>query len=549
MTGARPGESMKFHSAAAAALRDHGIDVLFGVMGDANMYIVNSFHHERGGRFYSSAHESGAVLMANGYAAASGRVGAATVTHGAISNAVSALLDGVRGRYPVLVLAGDTAAADTFNLQNVPQRDIVMPTGAGFEAARSPQSIGEDVAIAVRRAQLERRPIVLNVPADFLTRDAEYAKAESGSAPSPVWAPQPEAVEDAVGLMSMSRRPVVLGGRGAAAPPARRALVRLAARIGAPLATTLRAKDLFRGEPFNLGICGTLATPAGLDALVNADCLLVFGASLNALTTDSGDLLTGKRIVQCDIDPCAFGRYYPVDIAITGDSGQVADSLVELLDRADVRPAGYRSPGLADRLAAIRADVADRPATPGPLGLADALARVNDVVDPTRTLVVDGGRFSHLALQTMNVREPAAYVHALNVGQIGLSVGYGIGAAIGRPGHPALVVTGDGGFMLGGLVEFNTAVRHKVDLIVAVMNDGAYGAEYYRFVARSLDPSLTMFGWPELAAVAAALGGTGVTVRTHADFDRVRTVLAGRDRPVLIDVKLDPSTISDPGRH
>lgn len=540
---------MKFHSAAAAALRDHGIDVLFGVMGDANMYIANSFHQEWGGRFCSSSHESGAVLMANGYAAASGRVGAATVTHGAIPNAVSALLDGARGRYPVIVLAGDTADTDTFNLQNVPQRDIVMPTGAGFEAARSPESIGEDVAVAVRRAERERRPIVLNVPADYQTRDIEYTKVESGPAPSPVWAPQPEIVQEAVGLLSVSRRPVVLGGRGASAPHARRSLIRLAQRIGAPLATTLRAKDLFRGEPFNLGICGTLATPASLDTLVNADCLLVFGASLNALTADAGHLLEGKRIVQCDIDPCAFGRYYPADIAITGDSGQVADALVELLDQADVRPAGYRRPELAERLAGFPADADARRATPGTLGLADALARVNDVVDPARTLVVDGGRFSHLALQIMNVPEPAAYVHALNAGQIGLSVGYGIGAALGRPGHPSLVVTGDGGFMLGGLAEFNTAVRHKVDLIVAVMNDGAYGAEYYRFVSRSLDPSLTMFDWPELAPVATALGGTGVTVRAHADFDRVRTVLAERDRPVLIDVKLDPSTIPDPGRH
>ncbi|MGH3261472.1 MAG: thiamine pyrophosphate-binding protein [Trebonia sp.] len=540
---------MKFHSAAAAALRDHGIDVLFGVLGDANMYIANSFHQEWGGRFYSSAHESGAVLMANGYAAASGRVGAATVTHGAIPNAVSALLDGVRGRYPVIVLAGDTAAADTFNLQNVPQRDIVMPTGAGFESARSPRSIGEDVAVAVRRAKLERRPIVLNVPADFQARDVEYAKVEPGAAPSPTWAPRPEAVEEAVGLISMGRRPVVLAGRGASSPHARRSLVRLAQRVGAPLATTLRAKDLFRGEPFNLGICGTLATPAGLDALAKADCLLVFGASLNPLTADAGDLLAGKRIVQCDIDPCAFGRYFPVDIAITGDSGQVADALVELLDRADVRPAGYRGTGLAERLAAVHADAADRRAAPDTLGLADALARVNDLVDPARTLVIDGGRFSHLALQTMSVPEPAAYVHALNVGQIGLSVGYGIGAALGRPGHPTLVVVGDGGFMLGGLAEFNTAVRHKVDLVVAVMNDGAYGAEYYRFVGRSLDPSLTMFDWPELAAVADALGGTGVTVRTHADFGRVRAVLAERDRPVLIDVKLDPSAIPDPGRH
>lgn len=90
--------------------------------------------------------------MAGGYAAVTGGLGVATVTHGAIANTISALLDGVRGGYPVLVIAGDTAAIDTFNLQNVPQRDLVMPTGAGFEAVRSLHNVSVDIAVAVNRA-------------------------------------------------------------------------------------------------------------------------------------------------------------------------------------------------------------------------------------------------------------------------------------------------------------------------------------------------------------------------------------------------------------
>lgn len=523
---------------------------MFGVMGDANMYIANSFHEETGGKFFSTSNESGAVLMANGYAAVTGRVGAATVTHGAIPNTVSALLDGVRGGYPVVVLAGDTATTDRFHLQNLPQRDIVMPTGAGFEQARSPQTIGADVAVAARRARTEQRPIVLNVPIDFQECEVEYTKVEFGPLPPPVWAPQPAAVENAVGLVSASRRPVIVCGRGAAHPDARKAILRLAERVGAPVATSLRGKDLFRGDPFNLGIFGTLATPVGLDTIVKADCVIAFGASLNALTADGGDLLSGKRIVQCDVDARAFGRYYPADVAVTGDAGQVAEAMIELLDEAEVPPSGYRSAELSRRLAtAPPATSGGSQRAPGTVDLGDALARINDIVDPDRTVVVDGGRFSHLALQTMNVPEPGAYVHALSIGHIGLSVGYGIGAAIGRPSRPTLVIAGDGSFMLGGLAEFNTAVRHGVDLIVAVMDDGAYGAEYYRFVGRALDPSPTTFRWPDFAAVATALGGTGVTVRTEDDFDVVRSVLAERDRPVLIDVKLDPATIPDPGRH
>jgi thiamine pyrophosphate-dependent acetolactate synthase large subunit-like protein len=125
---------------------------------------------------------------------------------------------------------------------------------------------------------------------------------------------------------------------------------------------------------------------------------------------------------------------------------------------------------------------------------------------------------------------------------MGLSMGTAVGAAIGS-GKPTLVATGDGGFMMGGLAEFTTAVRYGLDVVVLVFNDGAYGAEHVQLVQHDLDPGLTTFAWPELASVADALGGRGYTARSVNELRGVLAELASRDRPVLIDLKLDPMKV------
>jgi len=540
---------MKVLSAAATALRDHGVDTMFGVMGDANMYLVDTFVRDHGGRFLSTAHEAGGVMMAAGYAAVTGRPAAATATHGAVTNMVSALFDATRGGYPLVVILGDTGAQDGYHLQNLPHREIVAPTGARFIDIRSSATVVADIARAVRWAQTEARPVVVNLPIDIQNEDVDYTPVSWGALPSRVWGPEPTAVEDAVGLISAARRPVVIGGRGAADPLARDAVARLAERIGAPVATTLRGKDLFRGDPFNLGICGGLGTTLGTEIIANADTLIAFGASLSALTADYGDLINGKRIVHCDRNPQAISRFYPVDCGVVGDVGETANAMLALYDEAELPPAGYRSDALRQRLAEFSHADFRRRNPPGSIDLRDALIRIDEIVDRDRSLTVDAGRFLHEALRIVSVPEPGAYVHCLSVSQIGMSVSYGIGAAAGMPQRPTVVVVGDGGFMLGGLTEFNTAVRHQLDLIVFLLNDQAYGAEYYRFANEGRDPSLTTFTWPSFADLATALGGTGLTVRTAEDFDAVAAALKVRDRPVLVEVKLDTATIPDPGRH
>jgi thiamine pyrophosphate-dependent acetolactate synthase large subunit-like protein len=540
---------VKVNDVLAHALRAHGVDVMFGVMGDANMFVVDSFHRNEGGRFVAAANEGGATLMAAGYAAVTGRVGVATVTHGAIANCVSALFDATRGRYPLLVIAGDTARREGFHLQNIPQRDVVVPTGAGYHQVRSVDTVAADLAAALGQARAERRPVVLELPADFQQADTEVGARAGQRTVAGVLTPSDEDLEDAAAVLIGSHRPLVIGGRGAGAPGAADALRRFAERIGAPLGTTLRGKGAFAGDPFDIGIVGTLAHPVASDVIARADCLVVFGAALSSLTTLNGELLAGKRVIQVDTDAAALGRYFPVDVAVLGDAATTAAGLCRLLDEAEAPPASLRTDRLAAALAAWREEDVASACSDGPLTLTGVLHQVDQLVPRGRTLAVDGGRFSHEALRILSVDHPWSYAHCLNVGHIGLSVGYGIGAAVGRPDVPALVVVGDGGFMLGGLAELNTAVRHRLDVVVVLLNDGAYGAEYYRFVAQALDPTLTTFDWPDFADVATALGATAVRVAKWSDFQRFGELVRPGCGPVLAEVLLDVDAIPDPGLH
>jgi thiamine pyrophosphate-dependent acetolactate synthase large subunit-like protein len=538
---------MLFHQAVAKALADQGITEIFGVLGDANLYMMDSFERETGGHFYSMSNEAGAVLAANGYARTSGGLGVATVTHGpALTNTITALVESVKDHTPVLLIAGDTAVVDRDNFQAISQRDVVLPSGAGFEQVRAPETAAEDVAVAVRRALLERRPIVLNVPVEFQWAEVDYTPNRVRWVTPQAVVPDPAALDDAGGIVASAKRPLVLAGQGAASPEAKAALVRLANRIGAPLATTLRARDLFRGDPHNLGIFGTLSHEVALEAIGQADCIIAFGASLIKWTTAEGSGLQGKKVVHVDIDRAAIEQFSGVHAAVVGDVVSVAEAFMDLLDEAEVKPTGFASPQLAERLASRDEHDFKDNSTDQTVDIRTAMLKVEEAFPDDRTLVHDGGRFIFQAFKLLHAPDPSAYVHTVNYGSIGLGMGNAVGAAFGAPGRPVLLVTGDGGFMLGGLAEFSSAVRHQVDLVVVVFNDAAYGAEHIQFRNKDMDPTISMFDWPDFGPVATALGGQGFTVHNLAELDEALAAIEHRDRPVLIDIKIDPDKVSMP---
>jgi thiamine pyrophosphate-dependent acetolactate synthase large subunit-like protein len=529
----------KLYQVLARALAENGLGPLFGLVGDANLYMVDSYVRDYGGRYFSAANENGAVLMALGYAAVSGKVGLATVTHGpAVTNTLTALVEGVKSYTPIVLLCGDTAIADRENLQNVAQRDVILATGAGFEQMRTPASALEDLARAIRRARSERRPVALNIPTDIQHLAATHATEPLalGSPPHAI-TPQGDELDDAIGIIAASKRPIVLAGRGACDDEARAAMLRLARRLEAPVATTLRARSLFRGEPHDLGIFGTLSTPAAIDAILRADCVIAFGASLTPLTTSNGSLLDGKRVVQVSARAGDLGNNFAPDVALVGTAREAADTIMRWLDEAEIPPSGFTGELPPERLAAHPA-----PArwTGEGLDFIETLSALNGILPPERILTVDAGRYMVKTLERIEVSAPRRYVHTASFGSIGLGMAYAIGASAAEPELPVVLFVGDGGFMLGGLAEFNTAVRHGTRLIVVVCNDGSYGAEHVQLRAKQMNPGLILFDWPDFAPVAQALGGRGVTVRTPADLELVRAEIAKGGKPLLIDLKLDP---------
>lgn len=519
------------------AIKDHGVTTIFGLMGDANLFMVDSFVRDYQGRFIPAAHEGSTILMAAAYAHVSGKVGVATITHGpALTNCATALTEAARGHVPLVILAGDTPVDNPRHLQSIDQRGFVKVTGAGFEQLRTPATACEDVARAFYRAQVERRPIVLNMPADFMWEKADYDIQVLDVFTSPGGVVEGDILDDAIGMIAAAKRPLILAGGGAVG--ARDQLVQLADRLEAPLATTLRAKGLFNDHPYNIDIFGTLSTPAAYELIAQSDCIICFGTALHDFTTDRGKLMKDKRVVQIDVDPASIGGGLHPDIAIVADAGLAADTIVYWMNEADIPASGFTRELDVDTLTAHPAGLTT--ANDGFVNFVYALERMEEALPKDRVLVTDGGRFMTEVWCRLSVPNPQSFVSTVNFGAIGLGLQEAIGAGLGAPGRPVVLFSGDGGFMMGGINEFNTAVRLGLDLIVIIANDSAYGAEHIQFVDRKMDPSLTEFHWPSFVDVAKSLGGDGFEVRSKEQLEEALAALQNRKGPYLIELRLDP---------
>jgi len=535
------------HDAVAQALVDHGVDTVFAVLGDGNLFIGENLTREHGVNLISATHEANAVLMAQGWAKATGRLGVATVTHGpGLTNTITALVEGAKNETPILVVAGDTPIEQEQHLQNLDQHALVTATGAGFQPVRNAETIAEDVSTAVRRAHFEHRPIVVNVPLNIEWDDVEYQPHPPFTPPPVRLAPDPNQLDAAMGIVASAVRPVILAGRGAVKSGAREALVRLGDVLGAPLSASLLATGFFRGEPFDLGLHGTLSHPIAAETLAAADCLIVFGAGLNYFTTGNHMMLTDKRVVHVDLDPTHIDRFVTVDAGVVGDANVVAEAMIGMLSAAEHKPSGFRTSDLEQKLREFDPATAfDDKSYEGAVDPRTLTRRLDEGLPDQRQVVIDGGRFMFDAL-TLSVPEPKDFVTSHAFGSIGLGTSTAIGAAVARPDRPTVFCVGDGGLMMGGLTELSTAVQLGLDLIVVVYNDRCYGAEHIQLVARGLDPAASLHDWPDFSAVAQTMGFDTATITSIEDIDAAMGVVRNRTPgvPVLIEASIDPDVVS-----
>ena len=536
---------MLVSEAVGRTLHRLGGELVFGLMGSGNLAVTNAIV-ACGGRFVSSRHETGAVCMADGYARVSGRLGVASVHQGpGLTNAITGLAEAAKSRTPLILLAADTPAAQLRSNFKIDQAALVESVGAVAERVYGAGTAVADTMRAVRRAVVERRAVVLMLPLDVQAQSLEFSEPALWPELPPV---RPASVQAVADVLARAERPAIIGGRGAVLSGAGPALRRLGELTGAILATSAVANGLFEGDPFAVGISGGFATPVGQRLLAEADVVVAFGASLNMWTTRHGALVENATLIQIDRDVEAIGAHRPVDIALVGDARETAEALVAALAKptpaADIDGAARRSITLATEIAGgAWRDVPYEPSR-GWLDPRDLSIALDDLLPSERTVVVDSGAFMGYPSMYLRVPDAQGFVFPQAFQCVGLALGNAIGAALARPDRLTVAAVGDGGLLMA-LPDLETLGRERPDLLVVIYDDAAYGAEVHHFRPLGVPVELAQFPPTDFAALAEAAGCRGLTARTLDDLEGVREWLSDRDRPLVLDAKVDPDICAE----
>jgi len=541
------------YAVAAAAIAREGVRDVFGLMGAATIRLTIDLIDRHGVRCHAARHEAGAVAAADGYARVSSRVGVAAVTWGpALTNSLTALTTARRGNSPLVLIAGDAWGAPVGKSpfakgsQGIDQELLLATLDIPTVRIR-PQTVGRDVALAFALARERSIPVALMLPLEYegVPADASLPEVPSRTQPLPA---SPQEVQALVQALSRSERPLILAGRGAVRAGAREALVDLAERSGALLATTLRAVGLFDGHPYDLGICGGFAGPEIQELLRQADCVVAVGASLSSFTTLRGTLFRQASVFHIDDDHSQLHQHYGAAQGVVGDAREVAQAAAAQLPSAPAAR-GYRA--LADRAGlgdALRLHYGGNISTEGALDPREVCRRLDAVVPHPRTVVVDSGAISGWPPITMKHRDPSSLLYMNDFGTVGSGLGTAIGAAVAAPERVTLLFEGDGSLMMT-LGELDFAVRTRARLVVACMNDRAYGSElvHMRDWGMPLHDS-ARFVTPDLAAVARAIGCQAERITRLEQIDALADRIRGLDGPLLLDCLLTQEPMSGPSR-
>jgi thiamine pyrophosphate-dependent acetolactate synthase large subunit-like protein len=523
-------------------LAAQGVRDVFGLLGSGNMVVTEALV-ARGAALHHARLEAGAITAADGYARVSGRVGVVSVHQGpGLTNTMTGLTEAAKSRTALLVLAGETPAAALTSNFRIDQHGLVESVGAIAERLHSPETAADDALRAYERAQTERRPVVLMLPIDIQARPP--AQTSPSRAPrTRLSTPAPPSVTEAAELLNGAQRPAIIAGRGAVLAHAGPALEQLGAKTGAILATSAPANGLFAGLPYALGISGGFASDHAQALLPQADVVLVAGASANQWTTRHGKLISKTaKVIQIDVEPRAISRNWPADVALVADVNEAARALT---DATQQKP-GWRTAELATQIASrrwVRAPYEDESTDEfiDPRTLSIAL---NALLPRNRAVVVDSGHFMGYPSMYLDVPDAESWVFMNGFQAVGLGLGAGIGASIAQPGRPTVVAVGDGGAFMA-LQEFETAARLKLELLVVIYDDAAYGAEVHHFEPMGYDVARVRFPDTDLAAIARAVGCTAATIRNPDELQIVEEWLANPHGPLVLDAKVNPTICAE----
>ncbi len=537
--------SEKVEDVLAAALFSTGSRYAFGVPGGgANLAMVGALA-DAGIEFVLGHGETAACIMASTYGHLTQSVAAAVVTRGpgaasAVNGAAQATLD----RHP-LVLVADTVAQsqrDRIPHQRIDQQAMLAPVTKGsflLSASVSESTVAAVIALAQRWPRgcvhLDHDPTA-TATVSFDTN--EPASPSTSTSPSPSTSPSTSTSTSTTTTTSAIRslwgeadRPVFVVGAGAIDHAADvRATIE---RINAPAFTTYQAAGVLAADsPSNAGLFTNGASEQEL--LRQADLIVLVGLDMVEPIPKAWPY--DAPVVS--VAPIAtLEPYAPIAYEAVGPIGSVLDEITEIGETGAVR---HRWPSTAgqDFRKRVLADLRDhRQPGFGPVEAVDAAAAWASQ-DAALITTVDAGAHFLAVMPLWPTPEANRLLISNGLATMGYALPAAIGAALARPGHRVLAITGDGGLGMT-LAELETLARLSLPVTVLVLNDATLSLIKIKQQPGQGGEGAVAYRQSDFAAIAAAQGVQGAVVETA---DELRQALdAPTKGPMLIDARISPA--------
>jgi acetolactate synthase-1/2/3 large subunit len=551
--GDQMSETLTGAQAIIRSLEMLGIDTVFGLPGGAILPTYDPLMDSKKIRHILVRHEQGAGHAAEGYAAASGKLGVCIATSGpGATNLVTAIADAHMDSVPLLAITGqvNSHAIGTDAFQEADIVGITMPITKHSFLVTNAADIPAVMASAVHIATTGRPgPVLVDV-----AKDAQNAKFEFVWPPQqdltpgykPISDPHGKQIQAAAELILQSKKPILYVGGGVIRAGANKELQRLAKITGAPVTTTLMARGAFPdSSPQHLGMPGMHGTVPAVTGLQKADLLITLGARFDDRVT--GDVKTfarGAKVIHVDIDPAEIGKIRNADVPIVGDAKVVIALLSDELERQmkgskyDISEWWNYLNGLKERYPLGYTDLDD-----GKIAPQYVIERIGQISGPDAIYAAGVGQHQMWSAQFIKYENPNTWLNSGGAGTMGYAVPAAMGAKVALPEKLVWAIDGDGCFQMTNQ-ELATCTINQIPIKVAIINNSSLGMVrqwqtlFYnsRYSNTDLHTGTDSVMVPDFVKLAEAYGCLAIRVEKEEDVDKaIKLAIETNDRPVVID--------------
>lgn len=518
------------------SLQRCGADVLFFLEGGPLLEAA-AVAGELGIRCIDVRHEQAAAMAAQAWSRLTRRVGVCMAASGPgtcnlVTGVANACIDGV----PLVVIGGavSTATYGRGEFQDIDQVAMMAPITKQATRLYATERIPEQVQNAFLVALSGKPgPVYLDLPADVLFREIDADKIAWPNFDLTISRnpPDPARLAAAVALLHAAQRPIALSGTGALFADAGDALAKFLGATGLPLFTTPQGRGIVSES------VGHTPVTARSKAFKEADLILAVGTRLNFIFgfAQPPRFARDAKVIHIDIDPIEIARHPNIAVRLQGDAAAALSALTtELKDglrHADRAWLTALSADDAKKQAAARRQQLALDQTPiHPLRLCAELA---EILPDNAVLAVDGHVILNYARQSIPTFRPSHRLNSGPFGCLGTGVPFGVGAKVARPDDPVVVLTGDGSFGFNAM-ELDTAVRHRLPIVVVISNNGGWAAKTNApQVGRDL-------GFTRYDQMFAPLGAHTEHVTKPDDIRPALNRALAAGRPAIVNVVTDP---------